>query len=385
MAIIAFLSEPFTKQGNLYISNKASLDFIESCFDEPVIAVGGVVDEPVKKESVSIKEDFFEETPFYKSIVDFFKQALKNPFFLKKYIANCHRILNKYNESAVWVRNPSIGCLIFSVCALKNGRLVYNHMCANAMNAWDSPKYRGFNRVLAYMFSLFLKRLVNYVIGHDNTINLCTGSELLDICLAKNKKSYLLIDSTIEKISLPRKENGFKSGEQGARYLFIGRVQEDKGILDLIKVFEEIKSDHATLDVIGTGELLEELKESNKSSNVNFLGQVPNKDISYYLSQSDVLVVPSKNRYEGFPRVILEAWACGLPIVVTNVGGVSAFVKDGYNGYLIPGHSYDHLKDAIVKIMNYSNYSQLLSGVRKSSEITTKDYWVRQFRDIGVH
>ncbi|OOE93163.1 glycosyltransferase, partial [Salinivibrio sp. IB643] len=131
--------------------------------------------------------------------------------------------------------------------------------------------------------------------------------------------------------------------------------------------------------------LLEELKESNKSSNVNFLGQVPNKDISYYLSQSDVLVVPSKNRYEGFPRVILEAWACGLPIVVTNVGGVSAFVKNGYNGYLIPSHSYEHLKDAIVKIMNYSNYSQLLSGVRKSSEITTKDYWVRQFRDLGIH
>lgn len=66
-------------------------------------------------------------------------------------------------------------------------------------------------------------------------------------------------------------------------------------------------------------------------SNVYFLGNIP--DAGRYCQLADVFVLPSN--YEGLPMVILEAMSCGIPVVASNVGGVSEAVIDGVNGYVV--------------------------------------------------
>ena len=88
--------------------------------------------------------------------------------------------------------------------------------------------------------------------------------------------------------------------------------------------------------IIGDGpdkDMLESLTHQLQMGNyVTFKGQIQNEQIPDYLAASDVFVLPSLS--EGFPNVLLEAMASGLPIVATNVGGIPEFVKDGENGFI---------------------------------------------------
>lgn len=377
MPVIAFLSEPYSKNGDSYSSEKGSLNFIRSCFDEQIVVVGRISKRPVKKPSAQTPVGSFEEAPNYESVFDFAKKSLRNPLFFKRYIEKCFYILDKYPESEIWVRNPSIGCIIFSICAIKRERAIYNHMCANVSRAWDNPKYTGFNRVAAYLFSKLLNSLVRYVVKSAKVTNLCTGDELLDYCLSLNSNSHLLIDSNIKKVFNSKDDNGVDC----FKFVFVGRVQEDKGIRELLLAFSELKQD-VSLDVIGDGPLLQSLKDQFQSPTINFLGQVAHHNLPKHLSKSKVVVVPSKNRYEGFPRVILEAWSHSLPVIVSDVGGVKAFVEHGVNGLIYDNNEPHALYECLKTICSEKNYEVLKRGSARMSKITTENYWVTQFKKI---
>ncbi|QCI72094.1 MULTISPECIES: glycosyltransferase [Vibrio] len=383
MKILAFLSEPFCKRNEKYISNKASLNFIKDCFDEGVVCVGRVVEETIEMPSVVVDSALFEEIPNYDSILDFAKKSVRSPTFIFNYIKRCQELLRDYPSSKVWVRNPSIGCLIFSLVALKKKRKVYNHMCANAMEAWDNPKYSGITKVFAYIFSRFLKYLVIKVVKNPLTVNLCTGDELLKFCLRYNQRSHLLIDSTLESKNTVSCAIGRSVNRSKFKYTFIGRIQEDKGILDLISAFKQLDQNDFELEIIGTGILYDNLRKNNSNPSVRFLGQVDNNKIGGYLLDSNVVVVPSKNRYEGFPRVILEAWSCGIPVIVSNVGGVNSFVINNKNGIVIEAGNITELLKAMSDSANQELYDYLCSESKNMESVTTKEYWVNEFRSIN--
>ncbi|MBY8189926.1 glycosyltransferase [Vibrio fluvialis] len=378
MTIIAYLSEPFVKKNGYYFSQKSSVNFVKSCFpEEKVVTVGRVVEKDLSNFSAKISQEEFLSCPNYESIIDFCLQVIKSPKFLLIYISRCYEIIDEFPEAKIWVRNPSIGCLIFSVCALNRKRILYNHMCANAMEAWNSDKYSGFKKVLAFLFSRVIKYLSIYVAKSKHTVNLCTGDELLRFCQNVSSNSHLLIDSNIKNIK------GYRESVLGGyfTFLFIGRVQQDKGIRELIEAFCRIKSDKFRLKVVGDGPLLNELKAENINSRIEFIGQVPNSDLERYLSSSNVVVVPSKNNYEGFPRVILEAWSYSLPVIVSDVGGVKSFVINEKNGYLVKPGEVNQLAEAMMKISVRRNYEYFQKNCHDLSEVTTEKYWVQRFKN----
>lgn len=378
MSILAFLSEPFSKYQERYYSNKASLGFIKACFSgEQVVAVGRVVSGDISQSSVNVSSDKFEEIYNYTSIQDFSKKVIKNPTYLINYIKRCDFLLDKYPESKLWVRNPSIGCLIFSMRALKKNRTIYNHMCANAMNAWENEKYSGVVKVFAYLFSLILKYLVIRVVSHPKTINLCTGKELEDFCLKYNSNSHQIIDSNITFTSdrLPSLTKPFK-------LLFIGRVQKDKGIHKFLREFIKLDSTVFHLDVVGDGDMLSFLKKEFKKSNIEFHGQQSNSELFQFLNNTNSVVVPSDNKYEGFPRVILEAWSHGLPVIVSDVGGVRAFVEDGINGFLFDWRNPKQLIEVLNLISNNDVYKRVSKECSDMKLMTTESYWVSKFKGI---
>jgi glycosyltransferase involved in cell wall biosynthesis len=112
------------------------------------------------------------------------------------------------------------------------------------------------------------------------------------------------------------------------------RFLEPKEQQLLIRAFAVLRSDNALLTFVGGGEELPASRALAEQlgviSNVRFLGD--RSDVAELLAQSQVFVLLS--RYEGFPISILEAMRAGLPVVASNVGGVSEAVQHGVNGFL---------------------------------------------------
>jgi glycosyltransferase involved in cell wall biosynthesis len=121
--------------------------------------------------------------------------------------------------------------------------------------------------------------------------------------------------------------------------LFVGKVVEGKGVLDLLDAFSRVrvKIPDAELWIVGAGELVRKIRRLQHSGNaggIRILGLLPFSDVLGVYRQARVFVLPSY--YEGMPNVILEAMASGLPVIGSNVSGIPDLVADGETGYLVP-------------------------------------------------
>jgi glycosyltransferase involved in cell wall biosynthesis len=118
--------------------------------------------------------------------------------------------------------------------------------------------------------------------------------------------------------------------------VYIGRLDEDKGVLVLLDAWKSLGVDRPTLHLIGQGDLRERL-ESEKLPDLRVHGQIPHDRIAEFLQNRPVVIVPSLV-FENQPTVILEALAFGCPIVATDVGGISETL--GQAGLLVaPGNA----------------------------------------------
>lgn len=125
-----------------------------------------------------------------------------------------------------------------------------------------------------------------------------------------------------------------------ARFLFIGRLVEEKGIPLLLEAFADITATYpgARLIIVGTGPLLETLKLRASALGIDgavvFAGH--REDIEALLSSANIGVLPS--RFEGLSNALLECMASGLPMVASRISGNEDFVQAGENGWLFePG------------------------------------------------
>jgi glycosyltransferase involved in cell wall biosynthesis len=149
------------------------------------------------------------------------------------------------------------------------------------------------------------------------------------------------------------------------RFGFIGQISAHKGIDLLINAYLRIKSDKISLSIYGSPDqdrpyMNELLRLSSRANNVNFCGTFPREELPARLSEFDVLVIPSR-WYENSPLVLLYALATRTPVIVTDVKGMSEFVKDGFNGYTFKKNSVEHLTTIMQKIVDDPSSIERLS------------------------
>ncbi|OGN25618.1 MAG: hypothetical protein A3B12_00495 [Candidatus Yanofskybacteria bacterium RIFCSPLOWO2_01_FULL_44_88] len=147
-----------------------------------------------------------------------------------------------------------------------------------------------------------------------------------------------------------------KNVEKKYDLVFAARLEKNKGITNLIKAVELVKRQKpaVTLLVIGGGPLKQRLQEyiykNGLSENIIFSGWLETaQDVSLAYNRAGIFVSPSLN--EGGPRVALEAMACGLPIITTEVGLMPDIIKDGENG-LFTGWLPEEIAEKIILLMN---------------------------------
>jgi glycosyltransferase involved in cell wall biosynthesis len=125
--------------------------------------------------------------------------------------------------------------------------------------------------------------------------------------------------------------------------LFFSFVTKQKGLHLLIKAMPDIlEKNNVKLLVIGEGDYLAEAKQLvdqlGLDSYVVFTGYIPREEAPDYINASDVFVLPTI-RQEGMPFSLLEAMACGKPVIASKIGGIPSVIDDGINGFLIlPGN-----------------------------------------------
>lgn len=156
-------------------------------------------------------------------------------------------------------------------------------------------------------------------------------------------------------------------------FIFIGRLVGDKGINELITAFNSPLfwrgvGGEAKLLLVGPFEaeldplLPETLKVIETHSNIISVGF--QADVRPYLAISDCLVFPSYR--EGFPNVVMQAGAMGLPSIVTNINGCNEIIEEGINGLIIPPKDSMALQNAMICLLEDKNvYKNLKNNARQ--------------------
>ncbi|ABN56626.1 MULTISPECIES: glycosyltransferase family 4 protein [Methanoculleus] len=150
-------------------------------------------------------------------------------------------------------------------------------------------------------------------------------------------------------------EREAERGDPGKRVLFVGRLHPVKGVRHLLQAMSIVHQDlpEAKLILVGDGDEREHLETLTDSLGirecVEFVGKVPHERVQDYMNQVEAFVLPSLS--EGFPVTILEAMACGLPVVATRVGGIPDIIEDGTNGYLVDAMNQERMAEALLKVL----------------------------------
>ncbi|SHJ17273.1 Glycosyltransferase involved in cell wall bisynthesis [Malonomonas rubra DSM 5091] len=130
--------------------------------------------------------------------------------------------------------------------------------------------------------------------------------------------------------------NRFHSGQQ-PRLLYCGRISKDKNLDFLLATYRQLLRSHPTaaLTVVGDGPYLAEMKEQCRYlNNVEFLGRVDYQQLPQIYNSHDLFLFPSIT--DTFGMAVLEAQACGLPALVSDVGGPKEIVVNGQTGHVLP-------------------------------------------------
>ena len=139
--------------------------------------------------------------------------------------------------------------------------------------------------------------------------------------------------------------------QPGGQVIYVGRLSYEKGADILVDAVGRVAS--AQLDVVGDGPeraTLEALAAARAPGRVRFHGQLPRQQVLDLVRSSAVLVMPSRC-HENQPVAVLEAFACGVPVVASDLGGLPELVKSGRCGQVVPADDREALARALGQLL----------------------------------
>ena len=177
------------------------------------------------------------------------------------------------------------------------------------------------------------------------------------------------------KISNPLTQRPLKIG-------YIGRMSTEKGVLNFVKAIPSICSKISEVEFFfaGGGPLLHQVEKELaipiSQNQVIVHDWISHDELPTYLNQLKLLVLPSE--YEGLPTIVLEAMACGTPVLATPVGAIPDIITDGETGFIMEDNSPECIARNVVRALKYPNLDQISeNGVA----VVDKEYRYEILRD----
>ncbi|MEM2373361.1 MAG: GT4 family glycosyltransferase PelF [Thermoproteota archaeon] len=213
-------------------------------------------------------------------------------------------------------------------------------------------------RILNFFINVYEKTVSKWIITNSDKIIAVSNAVMKHaLSLGAPYKKIKVVPNGVDLKEFSPGE--FRKAER-KKIIFIGRLFPNKGIQYLVEAAPIILARHPDVEfiIIGKGPMETELKKLIGRLNVEhafrFLGIVPS--IPEIMRECDIFVRPSLT--EGMPLTILEAMACGLPIIASKIPGTSEVVKDGETGILIKPGDVKQLSDAVIKLIEDENYAK---------------------------
>jgi glycosyltransferase involved in cell wall biosynthesis len=164
------------------------------------------------------------------------------------------------------------------------------------------------------------------------------------------------------------------------RMLFVGRLKQSKGVTRLLDAFGRLETEAVTLDIVGEGPLRADLEDRAQTlgvrDDVTFHGRLPNDELPELYARSAVFALPSTR--EGLPRTVLEAMACGTPVVTSDIPQLQALV-DGV-GETVPAADVGALAAAVDDLLADPSRRERL-GQKARQRVVEEYSWAETVRE----
>lgn len=298
--------------------------------------------------------------PEFKNILWVYKQRFIRfiPFRIVE-IALIMTYLRIKGVQKFYVHYSYFGALVCSLlCKLTEGKVYYWH-CVSVIykTRWRLNLQDLLHKIKAEIpLKLTLKMIDHLVTGTQSL------GDFYHQIFGISKKKIIILSNEIDLNRFNPKNYDRKGmrerlniGEDERIVLFIHRIAERKGAHHIPEIVRQVGNavPNVKFIIAGDGPYFETLKKKLSSdaldSHVKLLGWVPNRKIMELYAAADIFMMPSEE--EGFPRVLLESMAMGLPFVATDVGGVREICSQKQNNFIVPVKNNIFFADKIIELL----------------------------------
>ncbi len=173
--------------------------------------------------------------------------------------------------------------------------------------------------------------------------------------------------------------------------LLASRMSKDKGVMEFISVSQKIFQLDKKIKFILAGsydpdgplpislKLLKSLNNNIEHPNIKWIGNV--KNILNLIQKSKIVMLPSY--HEGVPKILLEAAACGKPIIASNISGCREVVENNKNGYLINKAKINEMSKALLKILNNQDLANKMKKFSRKKAL--KEFSIQKVIDLHIN
>lgn len=291
-----------------------------------------------------------------------------------------HYLLGRKNNEKgklIWLKNLLTQLLLFPTSVKKNNiDLVHQNLPFDTngilrefiINCWcrilNVPvilHIHGGRFISKETINLIFKILVKSMFKYSKKVIVLSPQEQKMLQNVYGYKKALILPNGIDVTIY--KPDTQKNLNKVPQFIYIGRIEKNKGIIDIIETFKLlVKEIRISFILCGTGPLTEYcIKECEKISFYNFeyKGVVFGSEKINCIKSSDFFILPSY--FEGLPMALLETMACGVVPIVTNVGSINLVVEDKTNGIFIKVKNHHDIYVKLKSVLFNSEYYQKLS------------------------
>jgi glycosyltransferase involved in cell wall biosynthesis len=178
------------------------------------------------------------------------------------------------------------------------------------------------------------------------------------------------------------------------RVLYVGRVERTsrwKGLHVLVESLPRLRArvPGVRLEVVGDGDDVEALQkraaELGVADVVDWAGRLPHDELPGRYRRAGVTVLPSLTASESFGMTLVEAMACGCPVVGSDVGGIPSVVRDGVDGVLVPPGDPAALAEALAGVLTAPDRAARLGTAGRDAAVTRWDWRQQEARTVALH
>ena len=355
LAVVTF---PFEERLGSSLLLEKFLRVVEPLSEKVYVITGNYPRESIFSTKLIIKN--ITHKPVNRSVIKAFKYAQTQ--FIVAY--NVLKIINKTDIVIFFIGGALFPAL--SIVKLFRKKAVIVNTGSGAQSAsWIYKNNKTFIKIISILEKLVYHFSDRIIIGSLNLVKSFGLEKYMDK-ISIGDEHFINFDNF--KISKPFHERGNIIG-------YMGRLSEEKGILVFVKAIPlVIDRQNKTQFVIGGDGLKRDeveklLDKENLLDQVKLPGWIPNDKITEYLNELKLLVIPSYT--ENMPNIILEAMACGTPVLANAVGGIPDVITDGINGFLMADNSPECIAENIIRALNYPNLQQISDN---ASEFVRKEF-----------